>query len=52
MLFASQRKQLITLHKHALREKCPNMEFFLVHIFRIQTEYGQILIKREHNYFH
>ena len=28
-----------------LRERCPNTEFFLVHIFRIWTKYGDFLSK-------
>ena len=28
---------------HALREKCRNKDFFLVRIFRIWTEYEEIL---------
>ena len=29
--------------KISLREKCPNTEFFLARIFRIRSEYGEIL---------
>ena len=32
----------LTEPQHALREKCPNTEFFLVRISRIRTEYGEI----------
>ena len=35
-------KQLLEITQETLREKCPNTEFFLVRIFRIRTEYGEI----------
>ena len=36
---------LFFLVSFTLREKCPNTEFFLVCIFRIRTEYAEMLLK-------
>ena len=35
-----------------LREKCPNTEFFLVHIFHIQSECREIRTRRNSVYGH
>ena len=45
---------LLTLfeNSHSLSEKFPNMEFFLVHIFRIRTDYGKIRIRKNSVFGH
>ena len=35
-------QRFLILSEITLCEKCPNTEFFLVRIFRIRTEYGEI----------
>ena len=34
--------KILEITQETLREKCPNTEFFLVRVFRIRTEYGEI----------
>ena len=42
----------IGCYLHTLHEKCPNAEFFLVHIFRIWTKYGKIRTRKNSLFGH
>ena len=45
-MFKEKLEQFNTVNLNlALREKCPYMEFFLIRISRIQTQYGGLLGK-------
>ena len=42
-LWGQSNEKVLQLIERLLREKCPNMELFLVRISYIQTEYGDVL---------
>ena len=42
MHFHLKQLKILEITQETLREKCPNTEFFLVRVFRIRTEYGEI----------
>ena len=42
MHFHLKQLKILEITQETLREKCPNTEFFLVRVFRIWTEYGEI----------
>ena len=42
MHFYLKQLKILEITQETLREKCPNTEFFLVRVFRIRTEYGEI----------
>ena len=42
MHFHLKQLKILEIAQETLREKCPNTEFFLVRVFRIRTEYGEI----------
>ena len=42
MHFYLKQLKILEITQETLREKCPNTEFFMVRVFRIRTEYGEI----------
>ena len=42
MHFYLKQLKILEITQETLREKCTNTEFFLVRVFRIRTEYGEI----------